>query len=219
LFPSKNGIRSSLGCILLLGFTLGTPAYAATDSWFFGKDQWTHGGQLNARFLGHLGESVAVNAPPGGIYLEAQYSLWWEHAIEAHAQVLLSRTDESFSGFGGGLKINVLEFSKANAMEFAGQTTAGMRCIETRRGIFSSALRSLLVYVAADMVHYSFPEPSPEFTYNPSQWSLHWGGGVQWGPNIRIPGISRMYIDTGVMFTKLASSIFLVPSAGIGLNF
>lgn len=190
------------------------------DEWFFGRDAWEHGAQLNLRFLGHLGRAVVATVPDGGFAIEAQYGLWFHHFIEGHVQVFHSLgLDLPFRGFGAGARVNLLEFSKANALDFARENTAGLRCVETKRGLFAWMLHSLLVYGAVDYNRYWFSQPDTDVFYTPDQGALQWGGGAQWGPNIRVPGVSRIYLDTSILFTRVTGAFFGIPYVGIGANF
>ena len=199
-------------------------AEANVDNWFFGSDTWSRSLQLNYRGIGNLGTSTATTVPtagfpPEGQYLEFQFGLWWSHFFEFHAQTLHSTSAPvGYWGVGGGGRLNLLEFSKANAHEFASENTLGMHTIETHRGLFASVFRSVVFHVDADYVLYLFPT-SASPNYQPKLTSFQWGPGVQWGPNIKIPGLSRWYLDTSVYLARLSGASYLIPYAGLGINF
>ena len=199
-------------------FLIPTFSLARTDEWFFGDEAWTDGIEAGIAYLGHLGSGTDTIGPDGGYFFRAEYALWYNHFIEGHLDAFYSVSSPSFYGAGGGLRLNALEFSKANALEFAGENTLGLRCVETRRGLFSFLLRSLLVHLDLEGSTFFFSNASGT-AYDGVQPAVLWGGGVQWGPNIRIPGISRLYIDTSVMFTRIVGVEYFIPYLALGGNF
>ena len=192
--------------------------HALSDQWFFGKDAFNTSFQLDLRSLSHIGTSTQILGPTGGYFLQLSVGAWWWHLLEGSVHGNYSISGTPFYGAGAALKLNFLEFSKANVLEFAGNHVGGLYCVETRRGLATALLRSLLLHLDGAIDQNWFNVDAGQ-SYSPSQLSVSWGAGAQWGPNLFIPGIDRYYIETEVHFARVAGTLYALPAAGLGFNF
>ena len=214
-------MRSSLLIFSILALFFSTErSFAAgkTDDWFFGDETLQTEVQFNVRFLGHVGSNLVAGTPPGGYFMEGQIGIWLEHFVQGHIQIGKSITGDSALNLGAGLRLNLLEFSKANARDFAAADKTGLYCVESKRGLFAHILRSLLLHADFEANRFWFT-PSTPGAYPDSLQGIGWGAGAQWGPNIRIEGVSRIFLESSVSFMRLSGVFYTFPYAGIGMSF
>ena len=211
------GLSRWVACIfgsILIFFLLNSPTLQAQEQeevqfTIYHWPRWVKGFDLDFRAMGHFGTGESLNTPPGGFFLNASGHIWWDHLIELHANLGVGVTHGMFL-FGGGTKLNLLEFTA--------DPTGEMQARGYQRGLASKFLKNVMFFASFDYNHYSFPTPDPALglDYPTSVWAIQPGVGAQWYIFLKQDWARRFYIETSGSFMRISGNNYVVPSLSFG---
>ena len=222
--PPRVSVIRKLAAIFSLCQILawGSASFCRSEEAYFGREHphTSFGFDLDFAPLARIGQSIDSLAPQGDLFIQVSPHYWYKHLIELHA---LAGYGVSYGTleFGGGAKVNLLEVygtpgSRTVLKDIPGFGDSGLH----QRGLLGNLLGDFMLYVGANAVHYSLPQPNAAEgqSYNPSTWVIEPSVGGQIYSKIPTSFARRWYLDLSLSYVPLGGTNYLAPAVGVGFE-